>query len=640
MVTLRTRFLIVGTTGPLGSGCSSISKMLSTDLNFWLNFTKDKNLKSIDDMIGKYYEYIRKIQGEEDLALTTFKNENKNLIVEPSKLFEALKEHRADYHYLSDKKSLNRKLRELLQARDTLAIVCRANFAKFTQISMSDMIMKLAIKHAIFEGRVSSEITNCSFIPEKARSLITQFAFKYLVKMQEFDEKINFRKFDALTEDYCAEVDEWFTGLNKLKEELSMLEDMSESWLQDFGDNVRATGNPFVYPEPKHMRSKFLDVIASEANRYIKYMGRRITKSSSHFIIDTFRNPAEVQFFRKRYGSFYLISVYLDQQVRHKRKKFSESRDERDQGKDNKPHELFKQNVSSCVTLSDYAVTNDGDEERLWLKIARLLALIELPGSTTPTFEETFMNMAYNLSVRSNCLSRQVGAVITNKDGFVVGAGWNDVGSGQLGCARRRVSDLKQYAVKGSLLSVWEKQFNKFMKEELLVEFDERDCFCFKDIQSRLETVEKIDKLWKKFLEDKSIYVDKSKRESMLPLKEYFRSQLNIKRLEFARALHAEENAILQVATHGGMGIREGTIFTTTFPCELCAKKIYQSGITRIVYTEPYPDSLSESIFLRDGIRRIECDQFEGVKANSYFKLFKPTMDHKDFRLIEENLDM
>lgn len=67
----------------------------------------------------------------------------------------------------------------------------------------------------------------------------------------------------------------------------------------------------------------------------------------------------------------------------------------------------------------------------------------------------------------------------------------------------------------------------------------------------------------------------------------------------------------------------------------MCAKKIYQSGIKTIIYTEPYPRSISEDVFLKDGIRIIDTKQFEGVKSFSYFKLYKPIYDKKDAQQLD-----
>lgn len=62
---------------------------------------------------------------------------------------------------------------------------------------------------------------------------------------------------------------------------------------------------------------------------------------------------------------------------------------------------------------------------------------------------------------------------------------------------------------------------------------------------------------------------DEDGKIQFLEIAQVIKENLGIKQLEYARVLHAEENAILQVATHGGMGISGGTIYTTTFPSEL-----------------------------------------------------------------------
>lgn len=55
------------------------------------------------------------------------------------------------------------------------------------------------------------------------------------------------------------------------------------------------------------------------------------------------------------------------------------------------------------------------------------------------------------------------------------------------------------------------------------------------------------------------------------------------------RSLHAEENAMMQISKSGGQGLRDGFLFTTASPCELCAKKAYQLGVRTIYYIDPYP---------------------------------------------------
>ena len=60
--------------------------------------------------------------------------------------------------------------------------------------------------------------------------------------------------------------------------------------------------------------------------------------------------------------------------------------------------------------------------------------------------------------------------------------------------------------------------------------------------------------------------------------------------IEFGRIIHAEMSAICDAARKG-VAVQDGTLFTTTFPCHLCAKHIVAAGIRRVVYLEPYPKS-------------------------------------------------
>ena len=72
-------------------------------------------------------------------------------------------------------------------------------------------------------------------------------------------------------------------------------------------------------------------------------------------------------------------------------------------------------------------------------------------------------------------------------------------------------------------------------------------------------------------------------------------------RHELCRAIHAEQNAVVQAAT-SGVDITGGTIYTTTFPCSLCSKIIINSGIVRIVCRTGYPDDLSRQLLLEGGL--------------------------------------
>lgn len=85
------------------------------------------------------------------------------------------------------------------------------------------------------------------------------------------------------------------------------------------------------------------------------------------------------------------------------------------------------------------------------------------------------------------------------------------------------------------------------------------------------------------------------------------REQLEVprgERHELCRGLHAEQNAIIQAAVHG-VPIKGGTLYSTTFPCVLCAKMLINAGVNKIVYKGDYPDPLSLEILQEGNIEVI-----------------------------------
>ena len=72
-------------------------------------------------------------------------------------------------------------------------------------------------------------------------------------------------------------------------------------------------------------------------------------------------------------------------------------------------------------------------------------------------------------------------------------------------------------------------------------------------------------------------------------------------RFELCRGLHAEQNAIIQAAYHG-VSIQGAIIYSQAQPCVTCAKMIINSGITKIIYEQEYPDALSRQLLEEAGV--------------------------------------
>jgi len=73
-------------------------------------------------------------------------------------------------------------------------------------------------------------------------------------------------------------------------------------------------------------------------------------------------------------------------------------------------------------------------------------------------------------------------------------------------------------------------------------------------------------------------------------------------RHELCRGLHAEMNAIIQAATHG-IRVQGATLYSTTFPCSLCARMLINAGVVRIVAQTDYEDQLSKELLTQAGVR-------------------------------------
>lgn len=77
------------------------------------------------------------------------------------------------------------------------------------------------------------------------------------------------------------------------------------------------------------------------------------------------------------------------------------------------------------------------------------------------------------------------------------------------------------------------------------------------------------------------------------------REKLGIKsgqRDEICRAVHAEQNAIIQCAIYG-ISTVGATLYCNFFPCTICTKMILAAKISRCVYTDHYPSMLSADLF-------------------------------------------
>ncbi len=374
--------------------------------------------------------------------------------------------------------------------------------------------------------------------------------------------------------------------------------------------------------ESERRGTKFEDISLSQRRKRLQDVGNELRKENGPgyltrqiikgimakkvdrpVVFESIKNPGEVMELRK-YPNTYLLAVNASFDMRWKRVKvrnydgdynqFIED-DERDKN-EGLP---YGQNVEKCVDLADIYIKNDEDRktksdwEKFGKKIYETIKVVEKKGSRSPSSRELLMNNAYHTSLTSDCLKRQVGAIIAVPRNAALLPGVQEMS--EKGYA-------KEYVVSSGANVVPEKQLC------CEVEFGE----CYRD-QTR-----------EVFL-DKMRYCPNCKEKLNSNHKKCPKCEIDFikeyrgKMLGLCRALHAEESAILQTCLLGGSSLVGATLYTTTFPCLSCTKKIIAVGIKRVVWVEPYPDPEAIKMLEKAGVELIE---FEGVKARAYYELF------------------
>lgn len=99
--------------------------------------------------------------------------------------------------------------------------------------------------------------------------------------------------------------------------------------------------------------------------------------------------------------------------------------------------------------------------------------------------------------------------------------------------------------------------------------------------------------------------------------------------------VHAEMHAISQAAMIG-RPVKGATLYCTTYPCHICARHVIASGIEEVVYIEPYPKSLTASLYHREMVSEGDADNisnsdFENKVVFRSFRGISPTLYQRAF---------
>jgi len=160
---------------------------------------------------------------------------------------------------------------------------------------------------------------------------------------------------------------------------------------------------------------------------------------SRHYVIDSIRNPSEVDLLKSR-ADFTLLALEADQAIRFERSR-KRSRENAastlEQFIEEEARELSSENPSDQQLIAtrqraDVVVNNNGTLEELHHKLEEVLVPL-MSRFVRPTWDEYFMNIAKVVATRSNCMKRQVAAVIV-KDRRIISTGYNGTPRGAKNC--------------------------------------------------------------------------------------------------------------------------------------------------------------------------------------------------------------
>lgn len=606
---LRNNFTIIGLTGQIGSGCSEVAEQLSKGFNN-IDFESPSEVGIDYKTLEIKHNSYRKYRIVYDFAKVNFKSYSR------------------------------------INYKDVLIIfLLQYSFNNFIDFLRSkELKNELEIKVPIDdEGKEFDAIVPQASFEEEVKKIMkleTQFTslsknYKS-IKIQNIKNNNNWDKlykfyFKSGFLQFCNNIHTILRENSRVKR--NML-------LQVISTNLRRSGNPYTFSDPT--ADNIFTIV--ELINYIIKSHRKSSKERkeerSQIVIDDLRSPIEIMYFKQRYAAFYTMSVNRDDVVRqdvlYQKYKSPDSYDKakllfKQECKGSKNHEFYKANISECIQQADIHISFLTKEEAIYkneelqrqnssnersnksaldytspyfnwnMQVLKFVSLIGQPGLITPSPEERCMQMAYTAKHNSGCISRHVGAAITDENYSIKAIGWNNTPSGQVPCVLRNTEDLLNNRNDIKSFTDYEKTNSAFFKalgDNFSKQIkDNRDnlkgrnvCFCFKDV--------------------KNSYSDG-------------KNQVH------TRSLHAEESAFLQITKYGGIGIENGKLFTTASPCELCSKKAYQLGIKVIYYIDPYP-GISKNHILSSGSKPIEVRLFNGAIGNAYHWLYDPIMPYKN----------
>lgn len=337
--------------------------------------------------------------------------------------------------------------------------------------------------------------------------------------------------------------------------------------------------------------------------------------------LDGIRNLGEIRYLIDRFGErFYLFAIHASQVERWKRLEsvytkagLDESDFYADDRRDQDEEVPWGQQVQLCVDRADVLLLNDVDRsaakrrDYFRPKLREYVGLLTGENLRYPTGTEVLMNTAFSAAHQTRCLKRQVGAVIATATGEPISIGFNENPDPVRPCVE---------------------QFGECYRDRIRNEH-------FAGLAGRTNcpscghTIrEMVGPPWRCGCKAD----DQIDCECDANLENYF---FPGRAMNWCTALHAEERAIINSQ---GRDLTGAVLYTTAFPCFLCAEKILQAGIRRIIFTEAYPDIYSGEL-LEAAEPPVAIEKFEGVRSGKFDRIFGGVRESKDREIAERRRD-
>lgn len=642
----REAFTIIGLTGMAGSGCSTLAEMMSLPKEKLLGLTREINdipLSDAPDLDNdRNYQWDKQNVNNKALGSLVFKRKYticRNFAQENYKPYQVVKYTHVLWLF-------------------TLLWI-KHNITPFSVDELKHVIFRILSDKYLpsVETRDDAYKKAVGYTEEHYKDIISQWINDYT----NWDAL--FAELNKLPRSYVDKLKESREGVSNLSmfflPQDSVFKDFVCNLLRFFGEQdlyslcffhhrlafqLRSTGEPIesyskVYESPSDKYDHLYDVVML-INILIKGIHQNST-DGCRVVIDSLRNSLEARFLKERYTAFYLISVNendsRDSRIKESViKKMPSTKDnvellgyvagrlrwlsvEEVKSDDYAKGRFASPDIENVITEAEIHIDNTiafgADRKKLPLEFAtmseqwmKFSTLILHPALITPSAEERCMVVAHTAKLNSSCLSRQVGAVITNQYHSIRTIGWNEVPYGQVPCGLKELDQVGHAECEGC--------------EHIYSDFEKGS----RNHYDGLDFPNKVTEDMPDLVQDKNSLKG-------LPYSYCFKTLHNRyegeKNQVFTRSLHAEENAILQMAKYGGEPLMNGVIYVTASPCELCSKKLYQIGVRKIVFIDPYPGIAREQI-IAAGFKRPQLKLFQGAYGATYFKLYQPFISYKD----------